>query len=169
MWQTISNISSIVTCLAFLLYLAGHIWVIIKNRHIIYEKFTVIPFDEEKEIEDEDNVLIVDENGCEFTLESDYGISDIKVYKVDNDVSGDGSLHPKSRVLKATFSNLNTDKLFVRCDLGEVLPTTQFEIKRADYAVITFDLCESGKNGHVIACNYKYKITLKSLIYHLCV
>ena len=36
-WR-ISNISSIVTCIAFLLYLAGHIWIVIKNKDNIYEK-----------------------------------------------------------------------------------------------------------------------------------
>ena len=38
MWSIISNISSIVTCIAFLLYLAGHIWIVIKNKDNIYEK-----------------------------------------------------------------------------------------------------------------------------------
>lgn len=39
MWSIISNISSIVTCIAFLLYLAGHIWIVIKNKDNIYEKY----------------------------------------------------------------------------------------------------------------------------------
>lgn len=38
MWSIISNISSIVTCIAFLLYLAGHIWIVIKNKDNIYNK-----------------------------------------------------------------------------------------------------------------------------------
>ena len=82
----ISNISSIVTCVAFLLYLAGHIWVVVKNKHTIYEKITVLPYDSKIDIEDEDNFLVVDANGCEFTLQSDYGINSLKVYKVDNDI-----------------------------------------------------------------------------------
>lgn len=169
MWNIISNISSIVTCVAFLLYLTGHIWVVFKNKHTIYEKFTVIPYDSDIAIEDEDNTLIVDDNGCEFILESEYGINNINIYKVNYDITNNGTLHLNSRTLKSTFSNLKTEKLFIRCDLGEFIPTTQFEIKRADYAEITFDIYESGKNGHIVVCNYKFKMNLKSFLYHLCV
>lgn len=169
MWTIISNVSSIVTCVAFLLYLAGHIWVVLKNKHTIYEKFTVIPYDSKINIEEEDNTLIVDDNGCEFVLESEYGISNINIYKVDYDINSDGTLKLTSRKQKSSFSNLKQEKLFIRCDLGEFIPTTQFEIKRSDYAVITFDIYESGKNGHIIVCNYKYKMTFKSFLYHLCV
>ena len=169
MWDIISNISSIVTCVAFLLYLAGHIWVVVKNKHTLYEKLTVLPYDSKIDIEEEDNTLIVDDNGCEFVLESEYGISDINIYKVDYDINSAGTLKLTSRKQKSSFSNLKQEKLFIRCDLGEFIPTTQFEIKRSDYAVITFDIYESGKNGHIIVCNYKYKMTFKSFLYHLCV
>lgn len=167
MWTTISNVSSIVTCVAFLLYLAGHVWIVVKNRHTFYEKLTVLSLN--CDIEDEDNVLIVDLNGSEFSLESDYGISKLKIYKVDYDINQDGTLKLKSRSLKSTYSRLNHDKLFIRCDLGEILPTTQFEVERSDYTIVTFDLFISGKNGHIISANYKYKTTFKSFLYHLCV
>lgn len=126
MWTIISNVSSIVTCVAFLLYLAGHIWVVLKNKHTIYEKFTVIPYDSKINIEEEDNTLIVDDNGCEFVLESEYGISNINIYKVDYDINSDGTLKLISRKQKSSFSNLKEEKLFIRCDLGEFIPTTQF-------------------------------------------
>lgn len=169
MWDIISNISSIVTCVAFLLYLAGHIWVVVKNKHTLYEKLTVLPYDSKIDIEDEDNFLVVDTNGCEFTLQSDYGITSLKIYEVDNDINEDGTFNPTSKKLKGSFENLKKDKLYIRCDLGEVIPTTQFEIKRDDYTIITFDLVESGKNGHIIACNFKLKLTIKGFLYHLCV
>ena len=168
-WDIISNISSIVTCVAFLLYIAGHIWVIIKNKNTIYEKLTVLPYDSKIEIEDEDNFLIVDTNGCEFTIQSDYGINSLKVYKVAYRYSEDDKLEQISKEFKDSFDNLNKEKLYIRCDLGECFPSTQFEITRADYTTITFDLVESGKNGHIIVCNPKVKLTLKGLIYHLCV
>lgn len=169
MWDIISNTSSIVTCVAFLLYLAGHIWVVVKNKHTIYEKLTVLPYDAKIDIEDEDHFLVVDTNGCEFTLQSDYGIKTLKVYKVDYEFNGDGTINPISKKLKSSFENLKKDKLYIRCDLGEVMPTTQFEIRREDYTIITFDLVESGKNGHVSACNFKIKLTIKGFLYHLCV
>lgn len=169
MWQAISNIASIVTCVAFILYLVGHMWVVLKNKHVIYEKFTVIPYNSDWNIEDEDNALLIDDNGCEFYIESEYGISEINVYKVEYDLKADGSVQLNSRKLKSTFNNLQKAKLYIRCDLGECIPTTQFEIKRSDYAIITFDLYESGKNGHLIIDNYKYTTTVKSFLYHLCV
>lgn len=169
MWQVISNVSSIVTCLAFLLYLAGHIWVVLKSKHTIYEKFTIIPYNSDIKIEDENNALIVDEHGCEFMLESEYGINNVNIYKVSYDIKNDGKLKLIKRKPKSSFSNLKQDKLYIRCDLGEFVPKTQFEIKRADYAVITFDIYQSGKNGRIVVCNYKYKMTLKSFLYHLCV
>ena len=128
-----------------------------------------MPFDSRIDIDDEDNVLAIDTNGCEFILQSDYGIKSLKVYKVDNDIKEDGTLNPISKKLKGSFENLKKDKLYIRCDLGEFIPTTQFEIKREDYTIITFDLVESRKNGHIIACNFKLKLTIKGLLYHLCV
>lgn len=169
MWQVISNISSIVTCFLFLLYLVGHTWVVLKNRRTIYEKFTIIPYESKIDIEEEDNILVIDDCGEEFTLESNYGINKIRIYKVDYDIAKNGTLVLNSKSLKATFNNLNKEKLYIRCDLGETIPTTQFEIKRSDYTIITFDLCVSGKSGHILTCNYKFKITLKSFLYHLCV
>ena len=50
MWGTISNISAIVTCLTFLLYLSGRIWVVYKNRYTFYEEFDVIPYDSNLDI-----------------------------------------------------------------------------------------------------------------------
>lgn len=169
MWQIISNVSSIVTCVAFILYLVGHIWVVLKNRNNIYEKLTVVPYNSTIDIEDEDNILIVDDNGCEFSIESEYGISNINIYKVDYDIKSDGTLRLNDKKIKSTYSNLKKEKLFIRCDLGEIIPTTQFKIKRSDYAIITFELYQSGKNGHILICNYKYRMTLKSFLYHLCV
>ena len=169
MWQIISNISSIVTCLAFLLYLAGHAWVVIKNKHTLYEKLSVIPFDSKFDIWDEDNVLILDTNGTEFTLQSDYGIDNLDIYKVEYNINPDGTLQLVSKTLKSSYKNLKKDKLYVRCNLGEILPTTHFEIRRSDYTTISFDLVESGKNGHIIASNLKSKLAFKGFLFHLCV
>ncbi len=169
MWQTISNISAIVTCVAFLLYLAGHIWAVLKNRDTLYEKFSVLPYDPDSAIEDEDNVFLVDDTGCEFTLESDYGIDTVTVYKVDCNVNADGKFIIKNRTFRGSYKGLRRERLFVRCDLGEVMPTTQLEIKRTDYTIITFLIFESGKNGHILTDNYKFKLTFKGFLYHLCV
>ncbi|MGM9651025.1 MAG: hypothetical protein ACI3VX_03680 [Faecousia sp.] len=169
MWAIISNISSIVTCIAFLLYLAGHIWTVVKSKDNIYEKFSVVPCDSNTDIENEDNVLLVDSVGCEFFIESNYGINNVKIYKIDSNFEDDGTTKIISKHFVKTFKDLKTDKLFIRCDLGEVVQTTQIEIERSDYTVITFDLYESGENGQVVIGNYKYKLTVRGFLYHLCV
>ncbi len=169
MWSIISNISSIVTGITFLLYIAGRIWVLFKNKHTLYEKLTVLPYDSKIDIEDEDKFLSVDTNGCEFILQSDYGITSLKVYKIDYNINQDGELTPISKKIKGSFENLKKDKLYIRCDLGEIIPTTQFEIKRNDYTTITFDLVESGRNGHIHACNISLKLNFLGILYHLCV
>ena len=89
--------------------------------------------------------LIVDSVGCEFSIESNYGINSVNIYKINCNIKEDGTLKVISKHLVETFKDLKTDKLFIRCDLGEVVQTTQIEIKRSDYTVITFDIYESGK------------------------
>lgn len=167
MWNIISNVASIVTCVAFLLYLAGHIWVVLKSRHTLYEKLTVLPFESQEDMEDEDNVLLIDPIGKIFTLQSDYGIISLKVYKFD--YNEDGRLNMTSKKLKGSYENLQKEKLYIRCDLGEINSPTQFEIKREDYTVLSFIVQTSGKNGHIFARDFKVKLTFKGFLYHLCV
>ena len=158
MWNIISNVASIVTCVAFLLYLAGHIWVVLKSRHT---------FESQEDMEDEDNVLLIDPIGKIFTLQSDYGIISLKVYKFD--YNEDGRLNMTSKKLKGSYENLQKEKLYIRCDLGEINSPTQFEIKREDYTVLSFIVQTSGKNGHIFARDFKVKLTFKGFLYHLCV
>ena len=167
MWDLISNIASIVTCVAFILYLVGHVWAVWKNGHTRHEKVTVVPFASQEDIEDEDAFLEIDEIGSQFTLQSDYGIKSLKVYKYDQ--NEDETLNLASKKLKGSFENLQTDTLYIRCDLGEVVPPVVFEVEREDYTTISFSVMESGKNGHVLARDYKFTMTFKGFLYHLCV
>lgn len=163
----IANIASVVTCVSFSLYLAGRIWIAIKNICTSYERFAVLPFD--CDMENEDNILIVDDNGHRFSLESPYGINNLWIYKVDYEINQDGTLKQRSADIVSTYSKLNKDKLFIQCDLGEILSTTRFKVERSDYAVVTFDVYVSGKNGHVMTSNHIHKTTIKSFLYYLCV
>lgn len=169
MWQIISNISAIVTCITFLLYLIGRVLVVIKNKRIFFEKLSVIPLDSKIDIDDEDNSLIIDKVGCEFTLQSEYGINNLDIYKVDYNINEDGTLQLVSKTLKKSYKNLNKDTLFIRCDLGETVPTTHFEIRRSDYTIISFDIMISGKTGRIITYDSKQKLTIKGFLHHLCV
>ena len=164
MWQCISNISSIVTCFLFLLYLIGHIWKIIDSRNTIYEAFNIYPYDSSIGIEDTEHFIGIDEIGDEFSISSSYGIRNIKIYRIQYDED-----HITSRELKASYKDLNINNtLYVRCSLGECIPISQIEIERMDYTKVTFEPYSSGKNGNIITENYKFKMSFRSFIYHLC-
>lgn len=168
MWQIISNVSSIVTCLLFVLYVIGHIWKVIVTKNMRYEKFKVLPYDSSIDIDDYDNTILIDDIGEQFSISSSYGIRNINIYKVNCTINDDGSTTLVSKELKSTYRGLNiNDTLYVRCDLGELIPTTQIEIERMDYTKVTFELFTSGKTGNILVSNYQFKMTLKSFIYYL--
>lgn len=77
-----------------------------KNRYTLYEEFDVIPYNSNVDIENEDNVLIVDSKGCEFTIKSNFGIKAIKIYKLNYDSDMNKII---SRDLVNSFDNLNRD------------------------------------------------------------
>lgn len=170
MWDIISNVSSIITCALFVLYVIGHVWKVIVTKNTRYEKFKVVPYNSDFNIDDNDNVVIIDNIGEEFAISSVYGIRNIEIYKVNYEPSDNGSLSLISKELKSAYKGLNiNDTLYVRCDLGECVPTTQITIERMDYTKVTFELYSSGKTGSILASNYNFKMTIRSLIYYLCV
>ena len=141
MWQIISNISSIVTCTLFVFYVIGHIWKVFVTRNTRYEKFKVLPYNSNSDINDNDNVVIIDDVGEEFCISSTYGIRNIEIYKVAYKLNNNGSTSLLSKELKSTYKDLNiNDTLYVQCDLGECIPTTQITIERMDYTKVTFEL-----------------------------
>ena len=169
MWQIISNTASIVTCLLFVFYIVGHIWKVIVTKNNQYEKFKILPYDSDSDIEDNDNFIVIDDIGEEFSIFSTYGIRNIKIYKVSYGLNNNGSITLISKQLKSTYKGLNIDEsLYIRCDLGEVLPTTQIEIERMDYTIVTFEIYSSKKTGNILVTNYNFKMTLRSFIYYLC-
>ena len=170
MWQIVSNISSIVTCILFVLYVIGHIWKVVVTQNTRYEKFKVVPYNSDFDIDGNDNVVIIDDIGEEFSISSTYGIRNIEIYKVNYEFGDSGSISLIYKELKSTYKDLNiNDALYVRCDLGECIPTTQITIERMDYTKVTFELYSSGKTGNIRVSNYNLKMTIRSLIYYLCV
>lgn len=170
MWSIVANISSIVTCFLFVLYIIGHIWKAVVTRHTKYEKFEIQELTKNEDIEEYDNAILLDNIGELFTLSSSYGIRNIKVYKVLCEIRNDGEYKLLSKDLKAVYSDLNINEiLYIKCDLGEVMPRIQLEIERADYTKVTCFLGTSGKTGHIVAYDYSFKVTFKSFLYYLCI
>lgn len=169
MLDTISDIASVITCILFVFYIAGHIWRVIVSKKTRYEKFEIVPCASEADLEDKDNVLLLDETGTAFSISSAYGVRRIQFYKVSYELHNDGSLVLLSKELEAAYDDLQTSEaLYVRCDLGECVPTTQVEVERMDYTKVTFEIGVSGKNGHIITTNYTFRMTLRGLLYYLC-
>lgn len=167
MWQIISNISSIITCFLFLVFIFGRIWKISVTNFIKYENFKVIPYSSDINIEEEDDFIKVDDYGDKFYITSQYGIRNIKIFKVSYKINNDGSLTLVSREEKSHYGELNVnDKLYIQCNLGESTPNTQIEIERVDYVKVTFEIVSSGKNGNILINKYHAKTTLKSILYY---
>ncbi len=169
MWQIISNISSIVTCVLFVLYIAGRVFRVLKTKKDKYEKFKTAEYEDKDFCKNEDELIVLDQIGSEFSISSSYGIRNISIYKVQCDYQR-GRYVNTSKVLQIKLSDLNVgDTLFIKSDLGEIAPTTQIEIERSDFTKVIFYLYRSGENGKVITSDYKFKMTIKSFIYYLCV
>lgn len=170
MWSTVGNISAIVTCFLFILYIIGHIWKAFITRHTKFEKFQIQELNENDDLEGYDNILIVDNIGETFSLSSSYGIRNIKIYEVSCGIGNDGKIEIQSKKLREVYPQLDIcEPLYIRCDMGELMPRIQLEIERADYTKVTCFLGTSGKNGHMIAYEYSFKMTLKSFLYYLCI
>lgn len=173
MWQIVSNVSSVVTCVLFLLYIVGHIWKVFASKSMLFEKFEMLPFEAEVDFSDKDHVLEIDPIGSAFSISSPYGIRSLKIYKGDyvfptGDEDDKG--HWASLTPMCSYEGLNVnDVLYVRCDLGELLPTTLIEIERMDYTKVTFIPVTSGKTGALLGIDYHFKMTVKSFFYYLCV
>lgn len=112
----------------------------------------------------------MDDVGEEFSISSTYGIRNIEIYKVTYELSDNGSTSLILKELKSTYKGLNiNDTLYVRCDLGECMPTTQITIERMDYTKVTFELYSSENTRNILVSNYNFKMAIRSLIYYLCV
>lgn len=170
MWEVVSNISSIITCILFILYIIGRIWKIFVTKNLKYEKFIRTDTNTEFGINSYDNVIFIDDEGEEFSISSSYGIRCIKFYKLSYRPSNNSLSSLASKKLVHTHKNLNiNDLLYVRCDLGECVPSIQICIERMDYVKVIFELYSSGRTGNILVRTYKYKMTIRSLIYYLCV
>ena len=173
MIEILGFISSLVTCVLFGLYVVGHIWDYENNKVFRQEKFENVYLDN---IEETDNVIILDEIGTTFSISSAKGIRKISVYKVLFEIKESGELKLIEKILLKEHGVLYAgEKLYIKADLGEILPKIEIDVLREDYTNVTFDIYESGKNGNVIsqsnkkvtAGNHRFKYGIRSFIYYL--
>lgn len=165
-WECITNIASIVTCIAFILYLVGHIWSIGVSKNKIFEKFEFE--NEDLELSPNEYFDFAGEYGQLFSVSSPEGIREVKFYSIDVDGVKDGLIKP-DKMLKRIKKIKPNQKVYARAELHDTGSNLYLEIKRNDYIKISFMVADSGKDGSFVMNNYKEKMTFLSWLYYLCV
>ena len=92
MWNIVSNIFSIITWILFILYIVWRIWKITVTINIKYEKFVKAESDPNFNINANNNVAFIDDEGDEFSISSTYEIRSVKIYKLIYNSNGDDSV-----------------------------------------------------------------------------
>lgn len=165
MLQVISNISSIITAVTFIVYLVGRFIRISFSKYNTHERFTV--YERQKtgrDIEEETNYLEISAIGDEFIFEAENDVRRITFFRCELE---DNFIKIKSMDKIGEWGHLSAhEKLYIRCDLGEFLPFIRIEIERLDFTRVSFNLNASGKNGDLVAYNYKYTTGIKGVLYY---
>ena len=144
--QTISNISSIITAVTFIVYLVGRLIRISFSKYNTHEKFTVHEREKTgRDIDEETNFLEITSVGDEFIFEAENDVRRITFFRCELE---DNFSKIKTKDKIGEWSHLGArDRLYVRFDLGEFLPSFRVEIERLDYTRVSFNLNASGKMG----------------------
>ena len=169
MWEIITNISSVFTCILFIMYIIGHIWIIYISKDKIFEKLE-FEYIEDKDYEKYQENYFIDlagEYGSLFSISSPEGIKKIKVFGVDR------IEEPEIEYIKGhfieEFSNIKpNEKVYFRGYFSDFSSNISLEIERGDYIKTFFIVSESERNGEIYQMNQKSKMTFKSWIYYLC-
>ena len=163
-WTLISNISAIVTCTAFILYLIGHIWAVHISKNKIFEKFEFV---NEKDIDNIEYVDFAEEYGRIFSVSSPEGIRNIKIFETQQNHDDCFEMN-KGRLLKEVKNVKPNQKTYIRANFTDISSNIYLEIKRSDYIKISFLVSDSGKDGSFEQVNYNSKMTFMSWLYYLC-
>lgn len=163
-WPLISNISAIVTCTAFILYLIGHIWSIHISKNKIFEKFEFIN-------EDIDNVECIDfgeeEYGQIFSVSSPEGMKNVKIFEAEQKNDNNFEI-VKGKLLKEIKNIKPNQKIYIRAYFTDISSNIYLEIERTDYIKTSFLVADSGKDGSFQQVNYNSRMTFMSWLYYLC-
>ena len=162
-WSLISNISAIVTCVAFVLYIIGHIWSIHISKNKIFEKFE---FENEEEMNGIEYINFAKKYGRIFSVSSPEGIKSIKIFKAQQ--QGEDFVTDKGKLLKEVKNIKPNQKVYIRANFTDVSSNIYLEIQRADYIKTSFLVADSGKDGSFQQVNYTNKMTFVSWLYYLC-
>ncbi|WP_346937334.1 hypothetical protein [Clostridium sp.] len=165
MLEIISYASSIATLMLFVIYFIGRVWVIHKNKRLLFEKFA-LEYIGDDHIERKNQY---DLGGKELiTVSSSQGLNWLKIYELKFDsVCGEMTVLNKQPVV--THKILNVDeKLYLKTNTPCGIPIYRVRYQRFDYIEGSFDIGVDGKYGGLGMRDYKSKLTLKSYCYYIC-
>lgn len=167
MWEVISNVSALITCVLFIAYIIGHLWVIYISRNEIVEKIEFEDIEDISILEDKDYIELGGEHGRIFSISSPKGIKKLKVFGVNRDES------LKKPFIKGEFINeINNiranEKVYFKGEFLWYNSNIYLEFERSDYIIVSLIVGESGKDGTATCFLYDTKMTLKSFLYYLC-
>lgn len=164
-WNTIANVSSIVTCTTFVIYLIGRICMICRQTK---RKTETMSFEAEedlqmKEVLDNTNYLdMAGMCGKTFSIMSPEGIQQIKIFEIK----------PFNKPSKSNIRHIKrhlepNEKFYIRAEFYDVGSNVYIEMLRADYVKTQFIVADSGRNGSFVAEVYQNHTTLRSILYYL--
>lgn len=164
MWETISNVSGLITCILFIAYIIGHIWTIYISKNAIFEKF------EFENITDDDDIDYIDlggEYGSIFSISSPNGIREVKIFGVDLDENSE-EFFIKGDFIKKIENIKPNEKLYIKAQFMDFSSNIYLEVQRTDYIKFCFIVADSGRDGSFVQKNLKIKMPFKSWLYYLC-
>ena len=167
MWESISNVSGLITCILFIAYIIGHIWAIHISRNEIIEDITFERVDELENIEDLDIIDLAGENGKIFSIVSPKGIRNLKVFGVELDKNSK-DIFVKGDFIKELNDIKAKEKVYFKGEFLWYPSNIYIEFERIDYIKVSLIVGESGKDGSATCWGYKTKMGFKSWLYYLC-
>ena len=166
MIELISYASAIATLILFILYFVGRIWVINKNKKLLFENFSIEYITEEDKVERKNQY---DLGGLELiTISSTQGLNWIKVYKVEFDSKSNKMvIKNKEPLIYHNLLNVN-ENLYIKDTIPCGMPIYRIEYERFDYIQGKFEVGFDGEYGGLSKIDFKIKLTIKSYLYYIC-
>lgn len=169
-FEKASSYANFCTLFLFVIFVIGKIWILRRNKDLYEEKINYLVVDADEEFNRQ--FLLGGKEAIEVS--SPEGIYDINVYEIkkwNKNYTKVKKKKPIGKILEDNIQHplkLNKDeKVYIRTDLPETVPTYQVEIIKYDYSKITIALSSNGKVGG-LANNAKIERGLKSYLYYLC-
>ena len=161
----IGEISAFITCLLFVFYLIGHIWL-----YRIESKFptTSLEIDYTHGVNEIDQFdIVADENACEvLLLTSHKNLNSVELYKA---VYTGRTFQKQGKIISCVKDIPAGNSIRIKCVVPEGIPSHLLVIKRIDGIIETFAIGYDGRmegNG-VCATSYSITNTLISFMYYL--